>query len=120
MTVLRERERQAYSTTQRVSHAIDWVVGGIGAVLAIFGVWMRYGPEDGVLTVFSSSWNISEIAQAWPFSLLVGGFTLVAAAFGLAATKFNRSGVVGFATGAAIAGLAALAAAVSFLVIWIG
>ena len=82
---------------------------------------MYYGPSDGTLTLFNSSWTVTEITEGWAFGLLMGGGVLLAAAFGLAAWKlYRRDGE--YTTpilSLALLSVAALAGAVIYLFIWL-
>lgn len=117
MTLLREREEQAVSSTS--SPKWEWFLGLVGAFSAMLGLWMRYGPDEGVLNLFGWSWNIGDISRVWPFSLLVGGFLAMTGALGSRGSKLTNAGSIAQATAVTITGLFALAAAISFFLLWI-
>jgi len=119
MTLLREREEQIVSSQSSSTYSWEWFLGLVGAFAGMLGLWMRYGPDEGVLNLFGWSWNISDISSAWPFSFLVGGFVAMTGAFGLLGSRLTKSGLVAQATAATIAGLLTLAAAISFFLLWI-
>lgn len=122
MTALRERER--VTTPSRVTpmrHTIEWITGLLGAVAALIGAWMYYAPEDGTLTLFNSSWTVTNIAEGWAFGLLMGGGVFLAFAFGMYAYRlFRRDGEYTAAVlSLGVLSLAAFAAAVIYLFIWL-
>lgn len=118
MTILKERQEVTTATPQ-TSYAMEWVLGAVGALAAVFGAWMRYGPEDGVLSLFNWDWNVASMAEGWPFSLLIVGFVGIATAFGFVAMKVSQAGQTAWATAAGLVGLGSLAAAVTYLITWI-
>lgn len=122
MTSLRERERVATpDVVTKIRHTTEWIVGLIGAVAALLGAWMYYGPADGTLTLFNSSWTVTNITEGWAFGLLMGGGVFLAAAFGMYAYKlFKRdSEYTPAVLTLGVLALAALAGAVIYLFVWL-
>ncbi len=121
MATLREREQTATPVVARVRHTTEWIVGLLGAVAALIGAWMYYGPEDGTLTLFNSSWSATDITEGWAFALLMGGGVFLAFSFALAAYKLYKRDAeytpAVLTTG--VLALAALAGAVIYLFIWL-
>ena len=113
MTLLQERTRTEITRTPViVRHVTEWVMGVIGALAAVVGVYMFYAPTN---------WFLANLAEGWYFGMFIGAGILLAAAFGVFARKAylgDRSwtGQAMFTTGLAIL---ALAGAVTFAVIWI-
>lgn len=96
----------------RRSHATEWVLGVVGAVVAGIGAWMYYVPTD---------WFLGGLVEGWPFAMFIGAGILLAAAFGLFAWKAyqdDRGGTTAVVLGSLMA-LVALAGAITFAVIWI-
>ena len=122
MTTLRERERVSTpGVVTHIGHTTEWIIGLIGAVAALIGVWMYYGPDDGTLTLFNSSWTVTNITEGWAFGLLMGGGAFLAFAFGLYGYKlYKRDGEFTPAVlTLGILSLAALAGAVIYLFVWL-
>lgn len=122
MTTLRERERVSTpGVVTRSSHTIEWIIGLIGAAAALIGLWMYYGPDDGTLTLFNSSWTVTDITEGWAFGLLMGGGTFLAFAFGLYGYKLYRRDreLTPAVLTLGVLSLAALAGAVIYLFIWL-
>ena len=122
MTALREREQVSTpGVVSRIGHTTEWITGLVGTVAALIGLWMYYGPSDGTLTLFNSSWTATDITEGWAFGLLMGGGVLLAAAFGLAAWKLYRRDDE-YTTpilSLGLLSLAALAGSVIYLFIWL-
>lgn len=112
MTVLRERPVTEITRTPTRTHATERVVGSVGLVAAALGAWMYYVPAD---------WFLGGLAEDWYLGMFTGAGALLAAAFGLFASKVRTDEArwTTAATTAALAGVLALAAAVTFAVIWI-
>lgn len=127
MTILEQRRETTPtpSPTPRgvpvISHVTEWVAGVLGAIAALIGGFLYYGPSDGTLSLFGWDWDVADLADAWPFSLMIGGGVVMAAAFGWFATKMYRRDDA-ITTSVAVGGvlsLAALAGAAVFALIWI-
>jgi hypothetical protein len=99
----------------------EWVTGAVGAIAALIGGWMYYAPSDGTLSLFGWDWDVADLADAWPFSLMIGGGVLLAAAFGLFAVKMYRrhDEITAPVTIGGLLALAAVAGAIVYLLIWI-
>jgi hypothetical protein len=99
----------------------EWIVGVVGALAAVIGGWMYYGPSDNTLSLFGWDWDVADLADAWPFSLMIGGGVLLAAAFAWFATKTYRrdDGITTPVAVGSVLSLAALAGAIVYLLIWI-
>ena len=122
MTALRERERVSTpGVVTPIRHTTEWIIGLIGAVGALIGAWMYYAPDDGTLTLFNSSWSVTEITEGWAFGLLMGGGAFLAFAFGLYAYKLYKrdSGFTPAVLTLGVLSLAALAGAVIYLFVWL-
>ncbi len=122
MTTLREREHvSAPGVATRIGHTMEWIVGLVGAVAALVGAWMYYGPADGTLTLFNSSWSVTEITEGWAYGLLMGGGVFLAFAFGMSGYKlYKRDGeFTPMALTMGFLSLAALAGAVIYLFLWL-
>lgn len=125
MTMLEQRRQTTPtptpSPTPVVGHMTEWITGAVGAIAALIGGWMYYAPSDGTLSLFGWDWDVANLADAWPFSLMIGGGVLLAAAFGVFAAKMYRrhDEITAPVTIGGILSLAALAGAVVYLLIWI-
>lgn len=112
MTLLMEKERTEITRVPVKSHFTEWVFGVIGAVAAAVGAYMYYAPSD---------WILSGLAEHWYFGMFTGAGVLLAIAFGVFARKAfleDRSYTTRVVTGLVLM-VAALAAAVTFAIIWI-
>ncbi|MDH3306790.1 MAG: hypothetical protein OEO77_04650 [Acidimicrobiia bacterium] len=86
MTMLRE-DRRIETTVRPISRTVEQIAAGLGVLAAAIGAWMYHGPIDGQLTLFGWEWNVAEIHEAWPMSLLVFGGLMVTVGFGLLSRK---------------------------------
>jgi hypothetical protein len=113
VTLLQERVRTEITRTPvAVRHVTEWVLGIVGALAAFVGAYMYYAP---------TTWFWANLTEGWFLGMFVGAGVLLAAALGVFARKAylaHRSwtDVAMFTTGL---GIIALAAAVTFAVIWI-
>jgi hypothetical protein len=123
MTMIDERRQTTPVPAMRaaVDHTVEWAIGALGALAALIGGWMYYGPSDGTISVFAWDWDVTDLAEGWPLGLMVGGGVLLAAAFaGFAFKVFRRHDrVTGSVAVGGLLSLAALAGAVVYLLIWI-
>jgi len=66
--------------SETAKHWLTGILTAIGAVAALIGTWIHFGPDDGKLAVFGWEWNLADIAEAWPAWLMIGGGLLAAIA----------------------------------------
>lgn len=120
MTLERERVRTTAITTP-VHFVYETIVGVIGAVAGAIGAWMYYAPTAGTLSLFGWEWDVANLAEGWPLSLMIGGGLLLFGAFAVAAQKmYTRDGELTAGSVAnGLLALAALAGAVTYALIWI-
>jgi len=96
------------------------IVGIVGLVVALLGLWMYYAPADGILTLFAWEWTIAEIATAWPFALIIAGSLGVTVMSAYAAmTLFDKESNDVYPVMATILAIAAFAVALYYAVVWI-
>ncbi len=124
MTLLQERTTQTRvpETSHRRSPwpIVATVVGVVGLVAALLGLWMYYAPATGILTLFSWEWTVAEIATAWPFALIIAGSLGVTVTSAYAAiTLFDKESNDVFPVMATILAIAAFAMAVYYSIVWI-
>lgn len=100
MTLLRPPEQRS---TRRTLVA-GWTATAVGAVATVIGLWLRY-------------WSESDLAEAWPFVLIVGGLLAMFAGFDNVAQRVEQPDQT--STWLALAALVSLAAAVVFALIWL-
>lgn len=120
MVLVRERE-QVEERVRSSGSTVERLVGLMGAIAAMVGIWVFHAPAGGTLTLFAWEFDVAAVADAWPVGLItVGGFT-AAIGFGIDAWKafslkprFTREAIVA----AALATLG-LAAFVTYGLIWI-
>ena len=126
MTLLQERKTQ---TPMRVPEAsrrrspwpiVAAVVGVVGLVAALVGLWMYYAPASGILTLFGWEWTIAEISTAWPFALIVAGSLGVSGTSAYAAiTLFDADSNDVFPVMSTILAIASFAVAMYYAIVWI-
>jgi hypothetical protein len=112
VTLLQEKPRTEITRMPVKSHFTEWVFGVIGVVAAAVGAYMYYAPSD---------WFLSGLVEHWYFGMFTGAGVLLAMAFGIFARKAfleDRRYSTRVVTGLVLA-VAALAAAVTFAIIWI-
>lgn len=68
-------------------HVVTAILAIIGIVAAALGVWMAYGPDDGVLRLFGWTWNAADLVDAWAPVLMIGGGGLAALTMGIESTR---------------------------------
>jgi hypothetical protein len=96
------------------------VVGIVGLVAALLGLWMYYAPATGILTLFAWEWTVAEIATAWPFALIIAGSLGVVVVSAYAAiTLFDKESNDVFPVMATILAVAAFAMALYYSIVWI-
>lgn len=120
MTIL-EKKTPTQMMREPLAHMVEWIVGVVGAVAAAVGLWMYHGPADGMLRLFGLEWDVSTLAEAWPFSLIVVGGLMLASAFAIFSSReytHHGEGDVRVWTGSILSVLA-LAGAVTYLLIWL-
>jgi zinc transporter ZupT len=104
VTLLKDRETRP---SQR-GHIVEWITGAAGAVALLAGLWIRYGPAN----------LAPELAEAWPFGMIVAGALMLFVAFDRLAQQSadpdDRP-----VTWVAAAALVSLATAVVFALIWL-
>jgi hypothetical protein len=112
VTLLQEKLRTEITRTPVMSHFTEWVFGVIGVMAAAVGAYMYYAPTN---------WILSGLVEHWYFGMFTGAGVLLAIAFGVYARKAfldDKRYSVRVVTGVVLA-VAALAAAVTFALIWI-
>jgi|SRR5690554_6854436 VIT1/CCC1 family predicted Fe2+/Mn2+ transporter len=112
MTQLRERPVTEITRTPTRKRTTEKVVGILGLLAAAVGAWMYFVPAD---------WFLGGLAEAWHLGMFTGAGALLAAAFGLFAYEVRKDEErwTTAAITAAVVATLALAAAVTFAVIWI-
>jgi hypothetical protein len=87
-------------------------MGVVGVVAAAVGAYMFYAPND---------WFLADLVEHWYLGMFTGAGILLAAAFGVFAQKvhLDARGWTAQATFNTVLALAALAGALTFVVIWI-
>jgi hypothetical protein len=65
--------------------------GIVGGIAAFLGLFILFGPEDEYVGLGGDfSWRVGDISSVWMYSLLVGGFALLAIAVFMAVVGRNR------------------------------
>ena len=100
MTLLRTPQQRSTGRSPTAA----WIVTGFGAAAALVGVWLRY-------------WSSFDLAEAWPFALIVIGFLAMFAGFDNAAQRVEQPNQT--STWLALGALMSLAGAVVFTLIWL-
>lgn len=124
MTLLQERRTptRVPEVTSRRSRLtiLATVVGLVGLVAAIIGLWMYYAPAAGTMTLLFWEWSIAEMATAWPFSLIIGGSVAVLAASAYGAFRvYDELRSDAYAITLSLLAVASLAVAVFYALVWI-
>lgn len=120
MVLVRDSE-QVGGKVRSSGSTVERIVGLVGVVAAMIGIWMFHAPAGGTLTVFFWDFDVATLADAWPLGLItIGGFA-AAIGFGVDAyeafiqePRFTRE-----ALAAATLATLGLAAAVAYTLIWI-
>jgi len=116
--VLREREFTSVDH-KPATFITEWIVGAVGALSTIIGLWMYYGPADGVLQLFGWDWDVAGLADAWPFGLIIAGAIVMAGVFARLSQRLSLDGPTTKANVYTGLTVAALVLAVGFALIWI-
>ncbi|MFP3913882.1 MAG: hypothetical protein ACLFWM_03335 [Actinomycetota bacterium] len=112
MTLLQERPVREPTQMPTRSRVAEVTIGIIGLVAAAVGAWMYYVPTD---------WFLGGVAEGWYLGMFTGAGLVLAVAFGLAAFRAYRAERA-WTAGAVVStvlGIAALAGAVAFGIIWL-
>ena len=120
MVLVRERE-QVEERVRSSGSTVERIVGLVGALAAMIGIWMFHAPAGGTLTLFFWEFDVATMAEAWPLGLVTVGGLAAAIGFGVDAyeafrqePRYTREAVA--ATTLATLGLVA---AVTYALIWI-
>jgi len=120
------QERKTPTRVPEITHRrspwpiVATIVGLVGLVAALLGLWMYYAPADGILTLFAWEWTISEISTAWPYVLIIGGSLGVTATSAYAGmTLFDRDAHDVFPVMSTILAVASFAVALYYSIVWI-
>ena len=55
-------------------HLVTWVGSILGLFAAAIGAWIMLAPDDGTLTINSTTWAAADLTDTWgPWLLIVGG-----------------------------------------------
>ena len=124
MTLLKDREVMSPQRTPATANSpIGWTLGVVGSITAAIGAWMLYGPAEGTLQLFGWSWEVSGLAEAWPYSLLIVGLLAIAAGAALIGDRLAGGRMRGMgsssALSATVVAVAAIAGAITYGLIWI-
>jgi hypothetical protein len=87
--MVRVLQRSEVETTPPVRFAFERWLGAVGAIVALLGVWLGAGPEDGTLTIFAWDVEASGLSDVWYQVLIVGGLGIIGVAFALAGRKLH-------------------------------
>lgn len=88
--MVRVLQRSEVETTPRVRFGFERWLGAIGAIVALLGVWLGAGPDDGSLTIFAWDVDVNGISDVWYQALIVGGLGIIGIAFALSGRKLRR------------------------------
>ena len=86
MVLVQERE-QIEERVRSSGSTVERIVGLVGAVAAMIGLWMFHAPAGGTLTVFFWEFDVATLSEAWPLALVTIGGMLAAIGFGIDAFK---------------------------------
>ncbi len=105
-------ERRTVLETSKREHAIDWLLAGMAAVLALIGLYTYTVPE---------SWFMGGLAEAWWLGpWMMAGYLMAVALWDFARMAYRRDGPF---TGAEISGFIfagiSLLAGIGFMLLWI-
>jgi hypothetical protein len=60
--------------TDTAVHAVTWTISMLGVFAAAIGAWLRYGPDDGTITINDRTWAIADVNGLWaPWLMIAGG-----------------------------------------------
>ncbi len=116
--VLREREFTAVDH-KPATFVTEWIVGIVGALTTAIGLFMYHGPAEGVLSIFGWEWNIAELNEAWPFSVIVVGAMIMAGVFARLSQRLSMDGPTTKANVSTGLTVASLLLALTYALIWI-
>ncbi len=114
-------QRSEIDETQRVRFALERWIAAVGAIVALLGVWLGAGPDDGSLTIVAWDVDVAGLSDLWYQGLVVAGLVIIGVAFALTGRKLRRRD--GFWSAAAewalVMAVVSAGAAVAFGVAWI-
>lgn len=118
---MRVMQRPETGSAPRVGFALERWLGAVGGIVALLGVWLGAGPDDGTLTIFAWDVDASGVSDLWYQLLVIGGLAIIGLAFGLAGRKLRlRDGWWSSpAVWAIVMTIVSLGAAVAFGIAWI-
>lgn len=86
MVLVRDRE-QVEEKVRSSGSTVERIIGLVGAVAAMVGLWVFYAPAGGTLSVFFWEFDVATMAEAWPLALVTIGGMIAAVGFGVDAFK---------------------------------
>jgi len=104
---------------RRRSFAPEWIVGTVGALIAAIGLWMFHGPSGGMLRLFGWEWEVADLAEAWPLSIIIGGAVIAAAVLARVSMQFSGRGYETKADMAAALSIGSILLALVYAMVWI-
>ncbi len=120
MVLVRERER-VEERVRSSGSTVERLVGLLGAIAAMVGIWMFHAPAGGTLKLFAWEFDVATMADALPLGLATFGGLIAAIGFCIDAWKafslkprFTREAIA-----AAVLATLGLAAFVTYGLIWI-
>ncbi len=119
MVLVRERE-QVEERVRSSGSTIERLIGLVGTVAAMVGLWVFHAPAGGTLTLLVWDFDVATMAEAWPLGLITVGGLAAAVGFGIDAVKASHEpGFTREVIAAAVLATLGLAAAIFYAVIWI-
>lgn len=71
-------------------HVVAWTLSLLGLLAAAIGLYLELAPADGTISVFSSTWTVSEISDGWSAWLLIAGGAVMALAMAVMTSRDIR------------------------------